>query len=231
MARIPPKKMADQIAGLLRKQNPDPSYVKKVFQYVRKDLGLKGGTVNPKQLPELMTTKELNRFYKAVWQASNRMHIVMLKLILFTGIRNEELVSLRLKDVNLDAMRIRIDLDKDDIVRQVLFPPSFRKELGEYIRIQREKGDIYLFESNRRSKFTTRWIREIIKHYADKAGMTKQINPDLFRHQLLSYLRGKGIVDAKVQLISGEGLESHKDLSLSDVEEEYRDAMDCFPIQ
>jgi hypothetical protein len=28
----------------------------------------------------------IDRVYKAVWQASNRMHMVMLKLILFSGI-------------------------------------------------------------------------------------------------------------------------------------------------
>ena len=103
MERIPPKKMAKQVVKLLRKQRPDPSYVKKVFQYVREDLGLKGGTARRKKLPELMTEVELNRFYKAVWQASNRMHMVMLKLILFTGIRNAELANLTLKDVDLDV--------------------------------------------------------------------------------------------------------------------------------
>ena len=119
MERIPPKKMAKQVAKLLRKQRPNPSYVKKVFQYVREDLGLKGGTVRGKKLPELMTEVELNRFYKAVWQASNRMHMVMLKLLLFTGIRNRELANLTLNDVDLDSMRIRIDHGKGDKDRSI----------------------------------------------------------------------------------------------------------------
>ena len=112
MERIPPKKMAKQVVKLLRKQHPDPSYVKKVFQYVREELGLKRGRVRSKRLPELMTEDELNRFYKTVWYASNRTHMVMLKLILFTGIRNAELANLTLKDVDLDSMRIRIDHGK-----------------------------------------------------------------------------------------------------------------------
>jgi hypothetical protein len=33
MKRIQPKEMADKIVKLLRKQHPDPSYVKKIFQY------------------------------------------------------------------------------------------------------------------------------------------------------------------------------------------------------
>ena len=235
MERIPPKKMANQVVRLLRKQHPDPSYVKKVFQYVREALALKGGTVRSKRLPELMTEDELNRFYKAVWQASNRMHMVMLKLILFTGIRNEELVNLTLEDVDLDSMRIRISHGKEGKDRYVLFPPYFLGELAQYVSIQKEKGSVYLFESNRMSKFTTRWIREIVKKYARKAGIEKRIHPHLFRHQILTYLTSKGIVDAKIQLISGhknrESLSIYQDLSLSDIEKEYWDAMKDFPIQ
>jgi hypothetical protein len=63
MARIPPKKMANQIAGLLREQNPDPNYVKKVFEYVRENLGLKGGTVTPRQLRQQLMLESLRAWF------------------------------------------------------------------------------------------------------------------------------------------------------------------------
>lgn len=235
MERVSPKEMAGQLVKLLRKQHPDPNYVKKVFQYIRQDLDLIGGTVRSKRLPELMTENELNQFYKAVWQASNRAHMVMLKLILFTGIRNEELVNITIKDVDLDSMRIRINHGKGAKDRYVLFPQYFRGELAQYVSIQKEHNAVYLFESNRAHKFTTRWIREIVKNYARKAGITKRIHPHLFRHQILTYLTSKGIVDAKIQLISGhknrESLSVYQDLSLADIEKEYWNVMKDFPIQ
>lgn len=235
MERVSPKEMAGQLVKLLRKQHPDPNYVKKVFQYIRQNLDLIGGTVRSKRLPELMTENELNQFYKAVWQASNRAHMVMLKLILFTGIRNEELVNITIKDVDLDSMRIRINHGKGDKDRYVLFPQYFRGELAQYVSIQKEHNAVYLFESNRAHKFTTRWIREIVKNYARKAGITKRIHPHLFRHQILTYLTSKGIVDAKIQLISGhknrESLSVYQDLSLADIEKEYWNVMKDFPIQ
>ena len=234
MERIPPKQLADQLVKVIRKQQPDPNYLKKVFQYVRESLDLKGGNVRSKKLPDLMTEDELKRFYKAVWNASNPSHMVMLKLILYTGIRNEELVNITIKDVDLGSMKIRIH-GKGDKDRNVLFPNYFRGELSMYINIQQEKGSVYLFESNRRSKFTTRWIREIVKKYAIEAGITKRIHPHLFRHQILKYLTSKGIIDAKIQLISGhksrESLSIYQDLSLSDIENEYLEAMKDFPIQ
>jgi len=235
MERIPPKEMADQLVKLLRKQHPDPNYVKKVFQHVRETLNLKKGTIRAKRLPNLMTEEELNRFYKEVWYASNRTHMVMLKLILFTGIRNEELANIAIRDVDLESMRIRISRGKGDKDRYVLFPPYFRGELAQYISIQKERNAVYLFESNRMTKFTTRCIRWIVKKYADNAGITKRVHPHLFRHQLLTYLTSKGIVDAKIQLISGhknrESLSIYQDLSLADIEKEYWDAMKDFPIQ
>ena len=235
MEKISPKKIAGQITRLLRRQRPDSIYVKKVFQYVRQNLALKRVTVRSKRLPELMTEDELNRFYKAVWQTSNRSHMVMLKLILFTGIRNEELVNITIENVDLDSARIRINHGKGDKDRYVLFPQYFRGELAQYVSIQKESGAVYLFESNRVQKYSTRWIREIVKKYAKMAGITKRVHPHLFRHQILTYLTSKGIVDAKIQLISGhknrESLSIYQDLSLADIEKEYWSVMKNFPVQ
>lgn len=95
-----------------------------MFQYIREGLYLKGGTVRSKQLPELMTEDDLNRFYKALWYGCNQSHTIMLKLLLFTGIRNEELASITINNVDIDSMRIRISQEKKDAGRYVLFPPS-----------------------------------------------------------------------------------------------------------
>lgn len=107
--------------------------------------------------------------------------------------------------------------------------------MAQYVSVQQEKGAVYLFESNRLTKFTTRWIREIVKNYARKAGINKGIHPHIFRYQLLTYLTSKGIVDAKIQLISGhkspDSLSIYKDLGLADVNKEYWEVMEDFPIQ
>src|ERR1039457_3753225 len=126
MEKIPPKEMADQIVKLIRKQHPDSNYLKKVFQYVREELALRSRMEQSTRLPELMTEDELKRFFKAVWHASNRTHMVMLKLMLFTGIRNQELANITLQHVNLDSMRIRISHGKGDKDRYVLFPRQFQ---------------------------------------------------------------------------------------------------------
>ena len=234
MERIPPKQMAKKISRLIKKERPDPNYLKKVFEHIRQELNLKGKIPKKKQLPELLTNDELAGFYDAVWNAANRTHMVMIKLLLFTGIRNAELANLQMNDLDLANLKCRIH-GKGKKDRYVPIPASFRGELAQYVSIQNEKGAEYLFETNRKSKFTTRWIREITKKYARKAGIKKRIHPHLFRHQLLTFLTQKGIIDSKLQLISGhqnrQNLSIYQDLSLADVEGEYREAMKDFPVQ
>ena len=78
-------------------------------------------------------------------------------------------------------------------------------------------------------------IREIVKRYAREAGIEKRIYPHLFRHQLLTHLARKGVIDTKVQVISGHGdrksLALYQELSLADVEEDYQEAMKDFPVK
>ena len=70
--RVPPKKMALQVARILRKQRPDAGYLKEVFQNVRLELGLRGSDSKAKKLPEILTDQEMVRFYEAVWNAMDR---------------------------------------------------------------------------------------------------------------------------------------------------------------
>ena len=92
--RVPPTAMAKRLIRLLRPQHPDYHYLKKVFQQTRELLEI-GAAPLAKRLPELLTDAELAAFYDAVWHAHQLTHVVMLKRLLFTGIRNAELVQLR----------------------------------------------------------------------------------------------------------------------------------------
>ena len=186
-------------------------------------------------MPEILTEEELRNFYSVVWNVSNRNHVVMIKVLFFTGVRNSELANMTLQDVNINELTIRIDEGKGKQDRYVPFPAFFQGELAQYIENQKARRAKYLFETNRQDKFTTRWIRKIIKNYAVEAGIEKKIYPHLLRHQLLTYLTSKGIIDAKRQLISGhrdrKSLEIYQGLSLADVSKEYQRAMNDFPIK
>ena len=233
-SRLAPKVMARQLVRVLRRQHPDYHYLKKVFQYTREFLQV-GPAPSSKRLPALLTETELVAFYDAVWAAQHLTHVIMLKLLLVTGVRNAELVHLRLTDVNLATCQLRITQGKGAKDRYVLFPTSFRGELAQYIERQQMQGTTYLFVSKRHQPFSTRRLRQIVKQYATAAGITKRVYPHLFRHQLITHLTQQGIISPKLQLLSGhtteQSLAVYRALALSDVAEEYEAAMRLFPVR
>jgi integrase/recombinase XerD len=232
-SRLAPKVMARQLVRVLRRQHPDYHYLKKVFQYTRELLQV-GPVPSPKRLPALLTEAELVAFYDAVWTAQHLTHVIMLKLLLVTGLRNAELVHLRLTDVDLHAGHLRIVQGKGHKDREVLFPRSLRGELAQYMDRQRGQGTTYLFESRRHRPYSTRRLRQLVAQYARAAGIEKRVYPHLFRHQLITHLTKHGIISPKLQLLSGhtaeQSLAVYRSLALSDVAEEYEAAMRTFPV-
>lgn len=226
--------MARKLVRLLKPERPDYQYLKKVFQHTRTLLDV-NQTKAEKRLPELLTDDELLAFYEAAWHAKNPNHLILIKLLIYTGIRNAELTEVRLQDVDLDKCQIRIEQGKGNKDRYVLFPGSFKGELAQFIASQKTAGARYLLESNRLGPYSTRRIRQIIKEYASAASIEKRVYPHLFRHQIITFLTKNGIISPKLQLISGHANERnlaiYRDLALADVSDEYESAMKGFPLK
>jgi integrase/recombinase XerD len=229
-----PTQMAKKLARLLRPERPDYAYLKKVFQQTRVLLAVRP-TKAERRLPALLTDVELVALYEAVWQARNPQHMVLIKLLLFTGLRNAELAHVCLQDVDLDHCQIRVVQGKGGKDRQVLFPRSFRGEFAQYMQGLKAHRAVYVFESNRMRPYSTRRIRQIIRAYALAAGIHKRVYPHLFRHQLITFLTRKGLISSKLQLLSGHAEERnlalYRDLALADVTAEYEQAMQSFPVR
>jgi integrase/recombinase XerD len=231
-SQTPPKKMAKKLVRLLRLERPDYAYLKKVFQHTRSILAISPAKVE-KRLPELLTDHELVNFYEAVWHARNPTH--MIKRLIFTGLRNAELARVRLQDMDLDHCQVHVVQGKGRKDRSVLFPSTFRGELGQYIHGHRERRAVFLFGSNRLRPYSTRRVRQIIHQCAAAAAIAKRVYPNLFRHQIITFLTGKGTISAKLQLLSGHAEEKslaiYRDLALADVSGEYVQAMRSFPVR
>jgi site-specific recombinase XerD len=79
----------------------------------------------------------------------------------------------------------------------------------------------YLFESRQRRWYSARRIQQIVKYYAENAGIAEAVHPHLFRHQMLTWLTARGLPDAAIQLISGhsskKSLEVYQHLSLAEI--------------
>ncbi|MGZ4666471.1 MAG: hypothetical protein ACXV5Q_15915 [Frankiaceae bacterium] len=105
--RTPARRKARQLAKCLRDERPDYAYLREVFRHLRDELGV---TVQraPKKLPRVPTEEQIRRYYQAVWNGRRVGDVVLIKTLLYTGVRVSELVAIRLDDIDLDTCRIRI---------------------------------------------------------------------------------------------------------------------------
>ena len=119
--RTPAKRKARELAKYLRGERPDYAYLKEVSGHLRDELGIDVQRA-PKRLPYVPSDDEIRRYYETVWKARRGGDIVLIKTLLYTGVRVAELVAIRIDDVDLDACRIRITQGKGAKDRYVPFP-------------------------------------------------------------------------------------------------------------
>ena len=185
-----------------------------------------------KRLPELLSLAELKQFFKTIQKCGDIQHELMLKLLLYTAVRVSELVNIKVADVDADGCKIFIDNGKGGKDRYILFPSSFSLAIKTYLDAHNENE--FLFESRLKQPYTSRRIQQIVREYADQAGLERTVHPHLLRHQMLTFLTAQGISDAKIQLISGhesrKSLELYQHLSLESVEKEYQLAIRALDI-
>jgi integrase/recombinase XerD len=127
--RTPARTKARQLARHLRDERPDDAYLRQVFRHLRAELAVERPRT-PKRLPHVPSEEELRRYYQTVWQARKVGDMVLIKTLLYTGVRVSELVTIRLTAVDLDRCQIRITAGKGKKDRVVPFPDRFKETLA-----------------------------------------------------------------------------------------------------
>ena len=235
MKRPTAKQRAQQFAKILKKDVPAPdyNYLREIFRHLRKTLHIEVNA-EPKKLPVVPTDEEIKKYYEAVWQARNMQHMVIIKTLLYTGVRISELVRIKLEDIDFDRCQIRIIQGKRRKDRMVPFPHQFRETLAMQAESVQKLNGTHLFESRLRKPYTDRGVRKILNQYTQIAGIKHAISPHKLRHYLFTWLKKQGVDDALIQPYSGhesrKSLEIYSKLSLSDAQEQYEQVMEKFPI-
>lgn len=234
MKRTSVREKAKQFSRLLKKEEPDYTYLREIFRHIRRELGIKVNKGTPQKLPYVPTDEEISKYYKAVWQSKNMKYVVIIKTLLYTGARVSELINIKLSDVDIDNCKIRINKGKGDKDRIVPFPKSFMELLAVHMATTKKEKAKYLFESSWKRPYSDRGIRKILQRFTDEAGIEHSISPHKLRHYLFTWMKRKGVDDAMIQPYSGhesrKSLEIYSKLSLSECQDEYEEKIKDFPI-
>ena len=171
-----------------------------------------------RSLPRSLTEEEVEALLAAPTVSDPLGHRdrTMLEVLYATGLRVSELVNLKLSSVNLNQGVLRI-VGKGDRERliplgeeAVLWVQQFLQ--GPRVEILLERQTDYLFPTRRGDRMTRQAFWHIIKRYARKAGIQKELSPHTLRHAFATHLLNHGADLRVVQMLLG-----HSDLSTTQI--------------
>ena len=128
------------------------------------------------------------------------------EVLLCTGCRCNELVNIKLKNVDLNNKEIKV-IGKGNKERIVYLGSYAVDSIKDYLSIRKEilgtKDTEYLFINHLGNKITTRGIRDIIDKVLLKSASDLKITPHTFRHSFATMLLNEGCDLKSVQELLG----------------------------
>jgi integrase/recombinase XerD len=171
-----------------------------------------------RSLPKSLTEDEVEALLAApvVSDPLGHRDRTMLEVLYATGLRVSELVNLKHNQVNLNQGVIRI-VGKGNRERLIPLGEESVRWLAEFTRGARteillERQTDYLFPTRRGDRMTRQAFWHIIKRYARKAGVQKELSPHTLRHAFATHLLNHGADLRVVQMLLG-----HIDLSTTEI--------------
>jgi site-specific recombinase XerD len=157
----------------------------------------------PRRLPEILTVEEVGSLIDS---ARNLMDRTMLMTLYSTGMRNRELRSLQVKDIDSKSMLIHIQQGKGGRDRYVPLSPTLLETLRDYWRWMRPK--VWLFPGTidnwRADKpITPKVVWDACHSAAERAGIEKRVYAHLLRHSYATHLLEAGADLRTIQLLLG----------------------------
>lgn len=131
----------------------------------------------------------------------NLKHRCILALLYSCGLRIGELLTLELKDIDLERMQLHVREGKGRKDRYVGMANSMKPLLNNYISSY--KPIKYLFEGTAGSKYSASSVRAFLKRSCKAAKIIKPVTPHTLRHSYATHLIENGTGIAHVQRLLG----------------------------
>jgi len=140
----------------------------------------------------------------------------MLEVLYATGLRVTELINLKISQVNVNQGVVRI-VGKGDRERLIPLNEDSTDWINRFVKGARleillERQTDYLFPTRRGDRMTRQAFWHIIKRYARKAKIGKELSPHSLRHAFATHMLNHGADLRVVQMLLG-----HSDLSTTQI--------------
>ncbi len=198
---------ADSLYGFIefRCKNKGPSLKKAVVWALRKFCNylnlinvLKKNLASKLRHPKFTTRSELPTYLsesqtrKLIEYAALNLELnafSILSLMLSTGLRPNEIVRIKKKDVHLDKRYFEVKVKGGWIKQSALSEPTVTI-LTKYLATRDDDCDA-LFVNKRRRPVSKSWLRQMLKSSAEKLGFSFSLTPNIIRHTFATHAADK----------------------------------------
>ena len=141
------------------------------------------------KLPVILNQKELKELFKAPILLKQR---IVLTLIYSAGLRGQEVVNLKIGDIDFDRKTIHIRQSKYKKDRIVPLSPVMILGLKKYIKA--ENPHIWLFNGKQLDKqYSVKGLSWVMRENLKKTSITKDVNLHSLRHSYATHLLEQGL--------------------------------------
>lgn len=151
-----------------------------------------------KKLPKILSKEEV---LSIIANTNNLKHKCIVSLLYSSGIRRNELVNLKITDIDSRRMLVRIEAAKGNKDRYTLLSNSLLKDLRVYY--QQYKPKKYIVEGAYGKQYTGQSIGKVVINAAKKAGIKITVTPHMLRHSFATHLLEDGVDLRQIQVLLG----------------------------
>jgi len=201
------------------------SVLRSYFGFLRK-LGLREENpmlkvISPKigkKLPAIVHTYQLDQLFQEITFPEGFEGIrdqLLLKILYGTGLRNSELVNLKVNDIDFANQRLKV-LGKGNKERLVPLFPDLIDEIKMYLALRKDYfekiNEEYLLLKNDGEKVYAKFVYNIVKKYLSQVTSLEYRGPHTLRHSFATHLCDEG-----ADLSAIKNLMGHASLSSTEV--------------
>ncbi len=151
------------------------------------------------KLPKVLSKEEV---LGIIENTNNMKHRCIASLLYSAGLRRNELLNLKLEDIDSKRMLINIKQGKGNKDRNTVLNQSVLEDLRKYFRAYSPK--VYLFEGKiSGQKYSPSSVLQIIVRAAERAGIKERVTPHMLRHSFATHLLENGTDLRYIQLLLG----------------------------
>ena len=151
-----------------------------------------------RKLPKVLSKEEV---FKIINSTNNIKHKCILSLLYSSGLRRQELLNLKLSDIDSKRMMISINQGKGKKDRLTILSEKVLYDLRIYVK---EWGPLnYLFEGGHGKQYSATSVKSILNRAAKKAGIYQKVTPHMLRHSFATHLLEAGTDLRYIQKILG----------------------------